>query len=572
MLTKTFVLIFLCLLSLFNLKKIKNIHLEKNIKKSLISFQSPKTLKNFINLLSDTEINLYALNTKYETAIQIPSNYQKIYQIPGTNCTYKRTNGYSVGVTSTGTVYPENTTYYWYGNRGYNIPREGETPTKITTEFETGKSTISITSSDKTVTTIIFNVLDYAIVYADNVLLNFLKNNITNSMTEYEKYKKITSFPAQYPYSQFYYDYVSMIIFQGGDCWASSYTILKLCEFAGIKAHLRYGVNDPGGSGHRNVAALIDGKIYVAEAGFSYFSPNRPYYVSEENVGFFIKKNDNTKTARLFQYDGYEENIIVPEKIDNYTINEIYDYAFYYGKKYSGMNVNSIKLPDTIEIIGNSSFFSLDTLESIKIPKNVKKIGKNTFSGCSKIEKIELDNENKYFYSDDGVLYNYDKTKLLAFPTAKNGEYVGLTSLTEVDDYCFYNTTKINKLTLPGKINKVGNYAFTHSPLKEIYFAGPQPQFGIGVFEKVNATVYYPKNRDWKTKNINISNAIKISFEEWDPPQNLSFYTKSYTWIWVLVIIILVLILGFVGYIVYKKKFANSLSLEGINAFSKLLK
>ena len=360
---------------------------------------------------------------------------------------------------------------------------------------------------------------------------------------------------------------------QGGDCWASSYTILKLCEIVGIKAHLRFGANQPGATGHRNVAALIDGKIYVGEAGFGYYQINRPYLVSEENVGFYLKnKNSTTKTAMLFQYDGFEENIIVPEKIDNYTINEIGDYAFYYGKTYSGMKVKSIELPDTIEKIGNSSFYTLDLIETIKIPKKVNTIGKRTFSNCSKIKEIKVDSSNKFFDTDEGVLYDYNKTKLLAFPTAKEEEYTGLTSLTEVDDYAFYYTTKINKLILPGGIKKVGEYAFSHSPLKEIYFAGPQPEFGSNVFEHVNATIYYPKNENWDTKSINTNNAIKISFAQWEPPKNLSFGYKSYTWIWVVVIIVFVLVLGLVGYIVYRKKrLGNNESIEGVNAFGKLL-
>ena len=555
----------------FNQNKKQGYHLKES---EITLKSSSKNLRNVINLSTDTEINLYTLSSTYATQIQIPSDYLKIYQIPGTNNTYRVSSGYSVGVTSAGTVYPQNTTYYYYyaDNMYSTSPIEGKTPDRISTTFENGKSTISITSSDKTVTTITVNVIDYATLYADKVLSDFVSNNITNTMTTYEKFKKITSFPAQYAYNGSYSGYVSMIIMKGGDCWASSSTILELCKLVGIKAHLRFAANEPlSGSGHRNVAALIDGKIYVGEAGYGTTSPNRAYTVTEENVGFYLKKNSNTKTASLLQYDGFEENIIVPEKIDNYTINELGTSAFYYGKTYSGVNVNSIKLPDTIEIIGDSTFFDLDDIDSIKINKNVKKIGKRTFSGCSKIEKIEVDNDNKYFYSDDGVLYDYNKTKLLSFPTAKSEEYTALTSLKEVDEYSFYYTEKIKKIILPGKVEKVGEGAFGNSPLKEIYFAGKQPEFGRFAFAYVNATVYYSKNEDWETKNINIDRATKIRFAEWDPPENLSFHETSYAWIWIIVIIILILGLGFVGYILYKKKFANSASVEGIGGLGKLL-
>ena len=547
-----------------------------HLEETEISLQSsPKNIENDINLKSDSEIiNLYTLSNTYTSVIQIPSDYLKLYQIPGTSNTYE-VSGESVGVSTGGTVYPKNETWYWYGGVATTSPPgEGQTPTSITVSFKTGKSTVTITASDKTVTTLTFNVIDYATEYADKVLADFVANNITNSMSEYNKFEKITSFPAQYPYNGSYSGYVSMIIMKGGDCWGSSYSILKLCELVGIKAHLRYGANDGGsGSGHRNVAALIDGKIYIGEGGYGYTYPNRPYHVSEENVGFLLKKNSVTKKASLLQYDGFEENIKVPEKIDNFTINELGTSAFYYGKAYSGMNVKNVELPDTIEIIGNSTFFGLNNLESIKIPKNVKSIGKRTFSDCPKIEEIQLDSDNEFFAVDDGVLYDYNKTKLLSFPTAKKGEYTGLTSLLEVDDYAFYYTTKINKLILPAGIKNVGQYAFAHSPLKEIYFAGPQPKFGIDVFESINATVYYPKNEDWDTKSINTTSAIKINFVQWEPPKNLAYNYKSKTWVWVIVIIVFVLVLGAGGYFVYrkKKKSANSGSVEGVSDFGKLL-
>ena len=457
---------------------------------------SPRNLRinNNINLSTDSEITLYALPAQYSSALQLPSDSLKIYQIQGTNNTYKIPSGSTVGVTSIGTVYPRNTTWYWYDNGyGYLKPLVGKNYTKKTTTFYPGKTIISITLPNKTVTTLSFNVIDYSTYYVEKVLTDFINNNITNSMTEYDKFKIITSFPAQYPYNGNYYDYKSMVIMKGGDCWASSYTILKLCEMVGIKAHLRYVVNEPNaGRGHRNVAALIDGKIYIGEAGYDYDTPIRPYDVREENTGFYLEVKYKNNKANLLQYDGFDENIKVPEKIGNYTITQIGNFAFYYGKVYSVMNVRNVELPDTIEIIGNSSFYNLETLESIKIPKNVKSIGKSAFSNCSKIEKINVDSDNKFFVVNDGILYDYDKTKLLYFPTSKEmNEYNGLNSLLEIDDYAFYYTTKINKLILPAGIKNVGQYAFAHSPLKEIYFAGPQPKFGIDVFESINATVYY---------------------------------------------------------------------------------
>ena len=51
-----------------------------------------------------------------------------------------------------------------------------------------------------------------------------------------DKFKAITAYPAQFPYDGRYYTYPDMVIFKGGDCWASSYTMERLCmELISIK-------------------------------------------------------------------------------------------------------------------------------------------------------------------------------------------------------------------------------------------------------------------------------------------------------------------------------------------------
>ena len=56
-----------------------------------------------------------------------------------------------------------------------------------------------------------------------------------------------------------------MIVFQGGDCWASANTIQHFCEIIGKKSHVTSEVLLPDmmTGGHKNTVALIDGKIYM---------------------------------------------------------------------------------------------------------------------------------------------------------------------------------------------------------------------------------------------------------------------------------------------------------------------
>ena len=45
----------------------------------------------------------------------------------------------------------------------------------------------------------------------------------------------------------------------------------------------------------------------------------------------------------------------------------------------SGMGINSVELPDTLEIVGRDAFYG-NNLKSLVIPKSVKEIGYNAFA------------------------------------------------------------------------------------------------------------------------------------------------------------------------------------------------
>ncbi|MFR5027775.1 MAG: hypothetical protein ACLTDF_02480 [Coprococcus sp.] len=79
---------------------------------------------------------------------------------------------------------------------------------------------------------------------------------------------------------------------------------MSLCDLVGIKNHVRIANRDPGaGGGHRNVVALCDGKLYIADAGYVGDAPRgRDLY---ETTAF---SNDN---GVLYQYDGFDDDIVI---------------------------------------------------------------------------------------------------------------------------------------------------------------------------------------------------------------------------------------------------------------------
>ena len=213
------------------------------------------------------EVNIYGLDSTYLDKISIPGDMAQSYQIDvgtGESVTYKVTSGQSAKVSDTGLVTPKYT--YWKKYSNYSITvNEGEDYDYC--EINDGDTTITATTGGVTYTFTV-HVIDYSITYCDKVMDDYIAANITEDMTDMELMKAIARFPASYDYSASYSGVYSMIIYGGGDCWASTSAIIAICNKLGIKAWSRNGNKDPGaGSGHRNAMAELNGKYYELEAG-----------------------------------------------------------------------------------------------------------------------------------------------------------------------------------------------------------------------------------------------------------------------------------------------------------------
>ena len=97
-------------------------------------------------------------------------------------------------------------------------------------------------------------------------------------------------------------------------------------------------------------------------------------------------------------------------------------------------NLKSISLPDSLKVIEGGAFWDCNRLETIYIPEGTKQIGNPPidnspigympFGGCDNLDGIWVDEDNPNYCNDEfGVLFNKEKTKLLAIPGQLSGEY-----------------------------------------------------------------------------------------------------------------------------------------------------
>lgn len=86
-------------------------------------------------------------------------------------------------------------------------------------------------------------------------------------------------------------------------------------------------------------------------------------------------------------------------------------------------SLESVTIPDNAVSIKSSAFES-EKLTKVFIPKNVKEIASGAFACCTALESISVDNNNEFYTSKDGVLYNKSLDTLVQYPSGnKNNEY-----------------------------------------------------------------------------------------------------------------------------------------------------
>ena len=73
----------------------------------------------------------------------------------------------------------------------------------------------------------------------------------------------------------------------------------------------------------------------------------------------------------------------------------------------------------SVTSIGSSAFSWCSSLTEVNIPASVTNIGSWVFDYCSALTAIHVAEGNTAYSSEDGVLFNKDKTTLVCYPIGK---------------------------------------------------------------------------------------------------------------------------------------------------------
>ena len=163
-----------------------------------------------------------------------------------------------------------------------------------------------------------------------------------------------------------------------------------------------------------------------------------------------------------------------------YTVTCISDYAFQNCKDMTSITIpnsvtsigdaafrscsglTTVTIPNSVTSIGDAAFNSCSGLTTVTIPNSVTRIGNSVFSCCSILTEINVDINNAAYSSENGIMFNKDKTIIVRYPAGKTEtEYIIPKSVRSIGRSAFYECSSLVSVIIPNTVTNIDAFAFT---------------------------------------------------------------------------------------------------------------
>lgn len=176
-----------------------------------------------------------------------------------------------------------------------------------------------------------------------------------------------------------------------------------------------------------------------------------PFYMDQDIKNVIIE--DGITSIGNFTFFSCSElvSIAIPD-----SVTSIGEYAFE-----CCQSLDSITVPDSATSIGEYAFEFCQSLKIITIPASVTSIGDQAFSYCGSLESIVVDENNQFYKTIGGVLFDKSVSKLICYPAGKTDtSYTIPDTVTSIGDGAFMCCKSLGSVVMPDTVIDIGANAF----------------------------------------------------------------------------------------------------------------
>ena len=161
-------------------------------------------------------------------------------------------------------------------------------------------------------------------------------------------------------------------------------------------------------------------------------------------VTLYTYKLDDDDNATITAYKGNATAVVIPSKLDGYTVVAIGNKAFR-----SNNNLRAVTIPDTITSIGDWSFSECKKLSDVTLSANLISLGDRAFGDCTSLTSITIPKTLKTAYA----FGPFNGCSALTNVTLEQG-------MTVVAPNLFYNCSGLVSIKIPDTVTSIGDSSF----------------------------------------------------------------------------------------------------------------
>ena len=218
----------------------------------------------------------------------------------------------------------------------------------------------------------------------------------------------------------------------------------------------------------KKIIAFVMAFALLGIPAFVQTEQNLSLSVSAEETADFTEGTYQNLTYRKYadyiEISGYTNEIsgelVIPAEIDGLPVASIAENAF---AECEGLT--SLTLPDSITSIADGAFFCEATVSAKKMfASDTKSAVKNyAFYNCFHLTEIHVSDTNPAFSTENGILFNQDKTALIRYPAGKTEtSYTIPDGVSVISSSAFSNCSVLQSVIFSDSVTEIGKHTFSY--------------------------------------------------------------------------------------------------------------